>query len=166
MFGMPVDVLHSYVDRSATMHVKMASLIPLVTGTGRDMDRAETVTLFNDMCVFAPAALVDARVTWESIDGHHTRGNFTNGANVVSAVLVFNDDAELVDFISDDRSRSSSDGKSFTVQRWSTPISNYRAIDSRHVGSHGEARWHSAAPEGEFCYLEIDLDDLRYNVRP
>ena len=32
------------------------------------MDLAETVTLFNDMCLFAPAALVGAPVRWTEID--------------------------------------------------------------------------------------------------
>ncbi len=29
------------------------------------MDRTEAVTLFNDMCLLAPGALVDARIQWE-----------------------------------------------------------------------------------------------------
>jgi uncharacterized membrane protein YphA (DoxX/SURF4 family) len=164
MFGVPVDVLHAYLGSSATMRVKAVSLIPMVHASGTEMDRAETVTVFNDLCALAPAALVEARVTWQPIDQHHARGTFTNGAHTVSAELVFNDDHELVDFVSDDRLRASSDGTTFTRQRWSTPFSDYRTVDSRRVSSHGEARWHARAPEGEFCYLEVTLDDLRYNL--
>jgi hypothetical protein len=166
MSGVPVDVLHAYVDSSATMRVKAASLIPMVNASGTDMDRGETVTLFNDLCVLAPAALVEARVTWQPLDDHHARGAFTNGAHTVSAELAFNDDHELVDFVSEDRLRSSPDGTTLTRQRWSTPVSDCRTFDSRRVSSHGEARWHAPAPEGEFCYLELDLDlDLTYNLR-
>ena len=87
MFGLPVDVLHVYVGHTATMRVKVCSVIPMVNAAGPDLDKAETVTLFNDMCVLAPAALVDANVVWEPIDDRHVRGTFTNGAQTVDRRL-------------------------------------------------------------------------------
>ncbi len=164
MFGLPVDVLHAFVGPSATMRVKVCSLVPMVSAAGADMDRAETVTLFNDLCVLAPAALVDAPITWQSIDDQRARGSFTNGAQAVTADLVFNDDHELVDFVSDDRLRASTDGKQFTRQRWSTPLSGYRAFGSRRIAAHGEGRWHAPDPEGEFTYLEFNLDEILCNT--
>ena len=82
----------------------------------------------------------------------------------MTAELVFNDDHDLVDFISDDRLRSSRDGKTFTPQRWSTPVREYRTIDSRRVSAQGEGRWHAPEPEGEFAYLEFNLDGITYNA--
>jgi hypothetical protein len=164
MFGLPVDILHTYVGPSATMRVKACSLLPMVNAAGPEMDQAETVTLFNDLCILAPAALIDAPITWASLDEHHIRGTFSNGAHTVTAELVFNDDHDLIDFISDDRTRSSRDGKSFTPQRWSTPVRDYRTMDSRRVGTHGEGRWHAPKPEGEFAYLEFNLDLITYNT--
>jgi hypothetical protein len=164
MFGLPVDILHTYVGPCATMQVKACSLVPMVNAAGPDMDRAETVTLFNDLCILAPAAIIDAPITWASLDEHHIRGTFSNGAHTVTAELVFNDDHDLIDFISDDRTRSSRDGKLFTPQRWSTPVREYRTIDSRRVGTRGEGRWHAPEPEGEFAYLEFNLDQITYNT--
>jgi len=45
----------------------------MVNRFGQEMDRAGTVTVFNDLCVLAPAAIVDAAVTWHPIDDHHAR---------------------------------------------------------------------------------------------
>lgn len=163
MFGLPVDVLHAYVGPSATMRVKALSLLPLVNAAGPEMDRGETVTMFNDLCLLAPAALVSAPITWETHDDHRVRGTFTNGTHTVSADLIFNENHELVDFVSRDRLRASRDGKSFIPQRWSTPVRDYRTIDSRRVFTHGEARWHAPDPEGEFVYLEFTVDELAYN---
>jgi hypothetical protein len=78
----------------------------------------------------------------------------------VTADVVCNDDHELVDFISDDRLRAAANGKSFTRQRWSTPISRYRAVGSRRIGAYGECRWHAPDPEGEFTYLEFNVDEI------
>ena len=164
MRGLPVDVLHAFVGPSATMRVKLASLVPMVDASGPRMDQAETVTLFNDLCLLAPAALVDARIRWEPIDHHRARGSFSNGDHTVSADLTFDDDGDLVDFVSDDRLRASRDGTSFTAQRWSTPVRTYGTFAGRRVIASGEGRWHAPSPEGEFTYLEFDLDHLRHIV--
>ena len=60
MFGLPVDVFHRLTDGHATMQVKVFGAIPMVDARGPEMDRAETVTLFNDMCLLAPGTLVGA----------------------------------------------------------------------------------------------------------
>jgi hypothetical protein len=162
-FGLPVDVLHVLVNQSATMRVKLCSLLPIVNAAGPEMDRGETVTLFNDLCVLAPAALIDAPIRWRSIDAHRIHAEFTNGAHTVSAELVFNDDDELINFVSDDRSRTSADGRQFTPQQWSTPLGAYRTIGARRFATYGEGRWHGAYPEGEFSYVELNIDDIAYN---
>ena len=164
MFGLPVDVLHIFADATATMRVKACSLFPMVNASGPEMDRAETVTVFNDLCVLAPAAIIDAPITWHSgHDDHQAHGTFTNRTHTVTAELTFNDEHELVDFVSDDR-MGMFDGRTFSPRRWSTPISAYRTIRSRRVATFGEGRWHAPAPDGEYTYLEFNLDDIVYNV--
>ncbi len=166
MFGLPVDVLHAFTGPHATMQVKLCSLLPMVDASGRDMDRAETVTMFNDLCVLSPGALVDAPVRWRPIDRCRVRGEFTNGAHTVAADLTFDTDGRLVDFVSDDRLRAAPDGKSFVRQRWSTPIAGYRRLGTRTIGTRGEARWHAPEPEGDFAYLEFVVDAIAYNAGP
>ena len=164
MKGLPVDVIHTFVGPSATMRAKVCSLVTMVDASGPDMDRAETVTLFNDLCILAPAALVDAPVDWEVIDDRHVRGSFTNFDHRVTAELVFNDDHELVDFVSDDRLRASGDGKSFTPQRWSTPVLSYSNIGCRRLATVGKAQWHAPAPEWTFTYLEFFVDEISFGA--
>jgi hypothetical protein len=81
----------------------------------------------------------------------------------VTAELVFNDDRELVDFVSDDRLRASANGRTFIPQRWSTPLGGYRTIGHRRIATHGEGRWHAPDPEGEFTYIEFNVDHMTYN---
>lgn len=146
------------------MQVKLCSLLQMVDASGPDMDRAETVTMFNDLCVLAPAALIDAPVHWTAVDTHRVRGEFTSGAHTVAAELIFATDGSLVDFVSDDRLRAASDGRRFVRQRWSTPIGAYRTVGARHVMTAGEARWHAPGPEGNFAYLEFRVDAIAYNA--
>lgn len=164
MKGLPVEVFHSFVGASATMRAKVLSIVGVVDARGPEMNRSETVTILNDICLMAPAALVDDAFEWEALDDHTAAVRYTRLAERVTATLHFTDDDRLVDFVSDDRFRSSSDGSTFTLQRWSTPVDRYRSLDGRRVMTYGEARWHAPEPEGEFSYLEFELDDIAYNL--
>jgi hypothetical protein len=161
--GLPVTVLHSFRDSTATMRVKLLSIFTVVDAHGPEMDRGETVTVFNDLVVLAPGAIVDAPVRWTAVDAQHVRGTFTDGDQSVSAELTFDTQHDLVDFVSEDRLRASTDGKSFQRQGWSTPLAEHRYVDGRRVLVTGQARWQAPEPEGSFTYLELHLDDIAYN---
>ena len=162
MFGVPVQGYHRYADGSASMDVKAAAIVPVVHATGDEMFQSETVTLLNDMCLFAPATLIDPALAWEDIDSRHVRVVFTNGGVTVRAFLTFNDAGELIDFVSDDRYQASPDGRQMTRLRWSTPVAGYRQFGPMHLISTGEGRWHTT--EGSWPYIELTVDDVEYNV--
>jgi hypothetical protein len=164
MRGLPVEAFHELSGGHATMRVRIAGLIPIVDARGDVMDRSETVTLFNDMCLLAPATLIDPAVVWGPVEGPTVHARFTNAAQTISARLLFGDDGLLVNFVSDDRSRSSPDGKTFTRLRFSTPVRDYRDFGPVRLPAHGEARW--LLPDGEFTYGEFDLQSVDYNIRP
>jgi hypothetical protein len=157
--GLPVDVLHAFAHGDATMRVRLLSLFPIVDGRGPQMTRGETVTLFNDLAILAPGALVDDAIAWEPVDDRTARATYTLGENAVHAELTFNDRCELVDFVSDDRLAASKDGSSFTPMRWSTPLGEYRSIGDRRVAASGEGRWHPE--DGPYTYIELELLELR-----
>jgi hypothetical protein len=159
MLGFPLDVLHVFVGRSATMRVKAGSLVRIVDAAGPAMDQSETVTVFNDLCVLAPSALLDASIAWEEIDSRHVRGAFTRGPHTVRAVLAFNDADELIDFVSDDRFAG------VVPQRWSTPLRRYRSFGTTRIAADGDGRWQPADPQGAFTYIEFHVDDIAYDVR-
>ena len=164
MRGLPVDVLHAFDERGATMRVKLLSMVSMVDAKGPELTRAETVTLFNDLCLFAPGALVSPRITWEPIDAHAARACFTLQANSIHAELRFNDQGELVDFVSDDRAAGSSDGTTFTRMRWTTPMRDYAQVGPARVATRGDAVWHPAS--GAYAYGEFELTSLAYNLGP
>ncbi len=156
--GLPVDVLHELADGHARMRVRLLSLVPLVDASGPEMDRAETVTLFNDLCVFAPAALVHAPVTWEQLDPLRVRGTYTHAGITTSAVLVFDADGDLRDFVADGRGAASADGRGFEQMPWSTPLLDHGTFDGRRLCRRGDAVWHT--PGGPVTYLELSVDSV------
>lgn len=162
MKGVPVDVFHSYIDGEARMQVKVLSLYPMVDAGGFDFTTAETVTIFNDMCVIAPATLIDPDITWREIDDKTVEGTFANLGHTIHALLYFDDSGALVNFTSEDRPALAPDGKTLIPQRWSTPLKDYRKFGPYRLASHGDGRY--APSSGEFTYLEFDLQEIAYNV--
>lgn len=164
MKGLPVDVLHAFDENGASMRVRLLSVRSVVDARGAELTHGETVTFFNDLCVLAPSALVDADVAWRPVDAHRAVGRFTLGADTVTAELRFDDDGDLVDFVSDDRAAASPDGRTFTRMRWTTPVRDHARVGPARVPTRGETRWHPGS--GAWTYGEFTLTSLAYNVAP
>jgi hypothetical protein len=163
--GVPFVGYHRYAGDAATMDVRAFGLVRVVDARGAEMTQSETVTLFNDMCVFAPASLIDAQaraqVRWEVLGPREVRGIFTNAGHTISAVLTFDPDGDLVSFVSNDRYQD--DGKKRRLLPWSTPLKNYREFGGARVAADAEARWQD--PDGIWTYGELTVEKLEYNVR-
>jgi hypothetical protein len=160
MFGLPVGALHVYRDEQATFTVRVASLVNMVDQDGDEISRAETVTVLNDLCVFAPGALVDSRLSWQALDDRSAAVTFTNGPHRVSATLVFDGQDRLMDFWSDDRPDSSS-GR-FIPMRWNTPVGDYTEADGLFVATRGSTVY--ARPGGPFTYGEFTLRSIAFDL--
>ncbi len=157
--GIPFDILHRYVDGAATFQVRIAGLFPVVDKSGPGITHDETVTLMNDVLVMAPAAVLNLPFTFETLGTASVRATYQNAGFKVSADVTFNNEGDLVGFVSDDRSHDRDEGPA----RWSTPISGYREVDGIRVGALGDANWIDAS--GEWTYGRFEVTSLAYNVR-
>jgi hypothetical protein len=162
LYGIPIDGFHKYVSGRATMQIKVASLFKVVDAKGKEMDKSDTVTFFNDMCLFAPATLIDKNIIWKQIEPLKVKAKFTIKGIEINAELHFNEKGELINFISEDRYLTES-GEEYINYKWSTPVQRYLDFNGIKVPTHGKAIWHT--PEGEFTYMKIDLKDIKYNIK-
>jgi hypothetical protein len=160
LYGIPVDGLHAYTGDHATMKINMAYLFPVVDASGDTMTLSETVTLFNDMCLLAPATLIDENILWEVVDPLSVWARFTHNGITISAMLYFGESGELVRFVSDDRYLSTN-GKTYARYQWSTPVKEYRDFEGRKVPVYAEAGWQ--LPDGNFTYARFTIRDIEYN---
>lgn len=158
MYGVTVPGYHAFKNGNADMQIKLFGIIPVVNESGGILDKAETVTVFNDMCLLAPATLIDPSIRWKAIDDTSAEAAFTVKGTTIHATLIINEEGQLVNFISDDR-YAISDGKQY---RFSTPVRDYRSYSGYRLMSYGEAVWH--LPDGEFTYGKFNLKEITYNV--
>jgi hypothetical protein len=156
--GVPIDVLHEYVDGAATFQVRIAGLYPMVNKEGPNITHDETVTLMNDVLVMAPAAVLDLPFSFETTGERTLRATFQNAGFAVSATLTFDAAGDLVGFISADRAHDREAG----AASWSTPISGYRVVDGIRIGTRGDANW--IEQTGEWTYGRFEIVSVAYNV--
>jgi hypothetical protein len=160
MMHLPVAGYHCFKNGEAFMDIRLFSLFKVQYQSGQEMGIAETVTFFNDMCVMAPATLIDKRIKWLESDSSMAKAEFTNNGIIISANLYFNEKAELVNFVSNDRFAVS--GKQGMKQiPWSTPMRDYREINGHQLPGYAETVY--AYPEGDFCYGTFNVTGVEYN---
>lgn len=157
MRKLPVAGYHRYLRGKATMDIRLLSAFTVQAMQGHDMDVAETVTFFNDMCCMAPATLIDPRIEWHETEGKKVRASFTVGKITIEAILYFNDKGQLDNFRSDDRLNA--DTK--TRMPWYTPLSEYSEINGHHLAGYGQAFYSYSF--GAMCYGNFRIENIEYN---
>lgn len=158
--GIPLDGYHRYVHDSASMSITLARLFQLIDARGDTLTQSETVTLFNDMCLLAPATLIDPSIHWQEYDSTTVIATYRHGNYHVRATLLFDEIGALKNFISDDRYLSA-DGMTYKRVRWSTPIVSYRLLENRRIPERAYAVWHM--PSHDFQYADFTLENIEYN---
>lgn len=160
LYGLPFEALHLFKGPTASFEVKVASLFRMVEARGPEMDQAETVTMLNDMCMLAPATLVDADIDWSEETDRRVRATLRYEGRSISAWLTFGEDGALINFESDDRFRT--DGKVHERARWSTPVAEYSVVDGIKVPRVAEARWSTS--DYDYAYARFEIRTISYNV--
>jgi hypothetical protein len=161
MKGLPVAGFHCFKNGTAYMDIRLLSMFKVEYQSGGVMDTSETVTFFNDLCVMAPATLIDTRIEWLEVVGNKVKASFTNKGITISAWLHFNEKGELVNFDSEDRSALGANGETMKL-KWSTPLRDYKDINGYKLASYAEAIY--TYPDGDFTYATFELKDIGYNL--
>jgi hypothetical protein len=87
---------------------------------------------------------------------------FTVNDISISAILYFNDEGQLINFVSPDRYAQQDDG-SMKRMSWSTPLREYKAMNGYRRASYAETIY--AYPEGDFCYGNFRVSNISYNIK-
>lgn len=112
------------------------------------------------MCFIAPATLIDSKISWKILNDTTVNATFKNGDITISAVLYFNEEGELQNFISNDRYETN--GKQYHSYPWATPVEDYRMINGYYLP--GRAKLIYQKPEGDFTYGELEYKSVKYNL--
>jgi hypothetical protein len=157
MKRLPVAGFHCFKNGSASMDIRLLSLLKVQYQDGAEMDLSETVTFFNDMCCLAPPTLIDRRIKWLAVEGNQVRASFTHNQLTIFARLYFNEQGKLLNFVSEDR-YSAEAGKQLP---WSTPLKDYQTINGYQLMKNAETIY--SYPDRDLCYGTFQLTRIEYN---
>lgn len=158
MNRLPVAGYHHYDDGKAVMDIRLFSLLKVQYQEGTEMNIAETVTFFNDMCCMAPPTLIDKRIIWLETEENKVKASFTNNNITITAWLYFNSIGELINFKSNDRYAADA-GKKLP---WATPLNDYKDINGYRLATKAETIY--TYPDRELCYGTFSLLNAEYNL--
>lgn len=154
--------LDSYINGKGRMHIKLFNTFTLVDEQSKEMDEAALVTYLNDLCLLYPTELLKENIELTELDDYHVKVSLNHNNNRVIAILSFNKEYELINFMTNNRYYQPMDADSAVNIPWSTPIYQYQTINGVKVPAQAEAKWHFE--DSTFTYARFTIQDLKYNI--
>lgn len=136
---------------------KVGGLFTVFDVRGDELDQGTMLRYLSEMIWFPPAFLGD-NIAWAGVDEHTAQVTFTDHGKSVSAHMHFDEIGKLTNFTAE-RYREI-DGE-FSLDPWSTPITNYGVHAGLNLPVGGQAAWN--LPEGDLMYVELQIIELQYN---
>jgi hypothetical protein len=147
-----------YENGHGHMLIKLLSLIPLADEKGPEMDQGAMLRYLGEMFWY-PTAFLEDYLTWEPIDSSSAKVTMTYGGVSASAIMRFNEKGEAVRFVAD---RYREVRGSYEMEKWTTPVFEYKILDGIKIPVKGEAVWNLEA--GDFSYIQLEIVETEYNV--
>lgn len=158
MFGVPFEGYDYYQNGTGGMKGVIAKGITLFNQTGEMMDKACLATFLAES-LFAPNILLQDYITFEEISDYEVKATITYKNQTASGVFTFNQQYEMISFVTNDRGVTNPDGTMEYVP-WSAICGDYRISESGiKYPTKFQAVWNY--PDGDFIYF----DGLVSNVK-
>jgi hypothetical protein len=153
-----ISARDSYMDERGCMFIKMLGIKTLGDVHGEEMDYSSLVRYLNEMMWF-PTAFLNNNIHWEAINGNSVRVTITDGTESASAVMYFDEQGALTNFVGD---RYHEVNGVYVKDIWETPMTGYGEFNGLKLPVKGEAIWKMSS--GDFSYINLEITDLEFNV--
>ena len=159
MFGVPFQGYDYYEDGTGGMKGVIAKLITLFDQTGEDMDKACLVTYLAES-IFVPSALLQGYITFEQISDCEVKGTITYKGQTASGIFTFNEQYEMVSFVTNDRTATGTDEKKEQIP-WTALCSDYEVSENGiKTPTTFKAVWNY--PDEDFVYFDGKISSVDY----
>ena len=159
MFGVPFEGYDYYQNGNGGMKGVIAKAITLFDQTGADMDKACLATFLAES-LFSPTILLQDYITFEEISDFEVRVTITYGGQTASGIFTFNEQYEMISFITNDRAVAGTDG-SIEYVPWSALCGDYQFSESGiKYPTKFQAVWNY--PDEDFIYFDGAISEVSY----
>ena len=161
LFGLPLlRAKDRYESGQGHMYGKLAGLFTVFDAKGDELNQATMIRYLNEIMWF-PTAFLGDNISWEAIDDHAAHVTFTDCGISVSAQMFFDDDGRLTNFTT---MRYREIEGAFSLDPWSTPITEYGRRAGLNLPIRGTAVWNLES--GDLPYFDLKITELEYNHTP
>lgn len=159
MFGVPFEGCDYYSGGVGGMKGVIAKGITLFDRTGADMDKACLATFLAES-MFLPSALVQDYISFEEVNDREVRATVIYAGQTASGVFTFNEQDEMVSFVTEDRAATGTDGTMEYIP-WTARCSEY-ALSENGIKQPTllQAVWDY--PDGDFVYFDGRIIGIEY----
>lgn len=159
MFGIPFEGYDYYQNGIGGMKGVIAKGITLFHQTGKDMDKACLATFLAES-FFAPTILLQDYITFEEISDFQVKATIAYGGQTASGIFNFNEQYEMISFVTNDRAVTNSDG-SMEYIPWSALCTEYQISENGiKYPTKFQAVWNY--PEEDFVYFDGTISEVSY----
>ena len=144
-------------EGKGAMLIKLLGLIGIADARGPKMDQASLVRYLSETIWF-PTALLSDNIEWEPIDTNSAKATISVDGLTAYGMFHFDDRGELKNFVAE---RYREERGQLVLEKWSTPITEYKEINGIRIPSKGHAEWNLSS--GDFKYIEVELTSIEYN---
>jgi len=146
-----------YEGGQGRMTGKLAGLVTLFDVRGEKLDQGAMLRYLSEMIWF-PTAFLGENISWEGVDEASARVVFTDHGRSVEGSIFFDEEGRFTVFKAQ---RYRMVGDEFSLDWWSTPVTEYATLSGLNLPVDGQAVWN--LPEGDFSYIDLRIVELEYH---
>jgi hypothetical protein len=159
LFGLPLlRAKDQYASGHGHMFGRLAGIYTLFDERGEELDQGAMIRYLSEMIWF-PIAFLGENIKWEAIDDGCAQVTLTDGDKSVSGKLFIDSEGRPINFSA---MRYREDKGDYSLDAWSTPITDYGERIGLMLPVRGQAMWHLES--GPLTYIDLLLGEIEYNV--
>jgi hypothetical protein len=159
MWGIPLlRARDEYHSGQGQMKARLAGLFTLFDVRGEELDQGAMLRYLSEMIWF-PISYLGENITWETIDNSSANVTLKDAGKSVTGRMYFDREGRPTNFTAKRYREIEGD---FSLDDWSTPISEYSVRASLNLPTHGQAVWN--LPAGDLVYVDLEIKEILYNT--
>lgn len=148
-----------YDQGEGEMQIKLLGLIPIVNATGNEIDQGSLLRYLGEI-VWFPSGALHPGIRWESSGTNQAVATMTLGKTVASGTYTFSPEG---DFLRYQALRYFNRSEGATLENWVIEADqmSFQTYQGVRIPTRFHVTW--KLPEGDFHWLDLDVQDVTYN---
>lgn len=146
-----------FKNGAGSMLIKLFSLIPMVNGSGREIDQGSLLRFMGEMCWF-PSAAASPYIKWEYINKNSAKATMRVGSTEANGIFRFDSNGNVLSFSA---KRYMVKDRSATLQDWYVPCTEWKILNGIKIPVKGEVIW--SLKSGSFSYYKWEITEISYH---